>query len=52
MNDFTKSDFHTGTGVGVIWVSPVGPIRLNLGVPVGREDKHDVQIYIGLGPEL
>ncbi|WHP80657.1 autotransporter assembly complex protein TamA [Edwardsiella anguillarum] len=52
VNDFTKSDFHTGTGVGVIWVSPVGPIRLNLGVPVGREDKHDVQIYIGLGPEL
>ncbi|MGY0157169.1 autotransporter assembly complex protein TamA [Edwardsiella tarda] len=52
VNDITKSNFHTGTGVGLIWVSPVGPIRLNLAVPVGSEDKHDLQFYIGLGPEL
>ena len=39
-------------GVGVRWQSPLGPIKLDIATPVGDPDKHDVQFYIGLGPEL
>ncbi|WP_414165062.1 autotransporter assembly complex protein TamA [Superficieibacter sp. BNK-5] len=52
VSDIRKSDFKTGTGVGVRWQSPVGPVKLDFAVPVGDKDKHDLQFYIGLGPEL
>ncbi|MRS15428.1 autotransporter assembly complex protein TamA [Enterobacteriaceae bacterium RIT691] len=52
VNDFRDSDFKTGAGIGVRWQSPVGPIKLDLAVPVGDKDEHGVQFYIGLGPEL
>ncbi|RDT55483.1 autotransporter assembly complex protein TamA [Escherichia coli] len=52
VSDIRRSDFKTGTGVGVRWQSPVGPIKLDLAVPVGDKDEHGLQFYIGLGPEL
>lgn len=52
VNDIKRSNFYTGTGVGVRWESPVGPIKLDFAVPVGDKDNHDLQFYIGLGPEL
>lgn len=52
VNDISKSDFKTGTGVGVRWQSPVGPIKFDLATPVGDKNEHGVQFYIGLGPEL
>lgn len=52
VDDFTKSDFKTGAGVGVRWQSPVGPIKLDFAVPVADKDEHGLQFYIGLGPEL
>lgn len=52
VSDIRRSDFKTGTGVGVRWESPVGPIKLDLAVPVGDKDEHGLQFYIGLGPEL
>jgi translocation and assembly module TamA len=52
VSDIRRSDFKTGAGVGVRWESPVGPIKLDFAVPVGDKDKHDLQFYIGLGPEL
>ena len=52
VNDIKRSNFYTGAGVGVRWESPVGPIKLDFAVPVGDKDNHDLQFYIGLGPEL
>ena len=52
VSDIRRSDFKTGAGVGVRWQSPVGPIKLDFAVPIADDDKHDLQFYIGLGPEL
>lgn len=52
VSDIRRSDFKTGTGVGVRWESPVGPIKLDFTVPVADKDEHGLQFYIGLGPEL
>lgn len=47
-----KAKFYTGTGVGVRWASPVGPIKLDLATPLNRKDKGSIHLYIGLGSEL
>lgn len=52
VNDFKQSNFKTGAGVGVRWASPVGPIKLDIARPIGDPEKHGLQFYIGLGPEL
>lgn len=52
VNNLTKNDLKTGAGIGVRWASPVGPIKFDIATPVGDPDKHGVQFYIGLGPEL
>ncbi|WP_174849106.1 autotransporter assembly complex protein TamA [Yersinia artesiana] len=52
VNDIRKSDLKTGAGFGVRWASPVGPIKLDIAKPIGDNEAHGVQFYIGLGPEL
>ena len=52
VNDFKNSDFKTGAGVGVRWVSPVGPIKFDLATPIGDSSNDKIQFYIGLGTEL
>jgi translocation and assembly module TamA len=39
-----------GTGAGVRYYTPIGPLRLDIGVPINREPGGDnFEIYIGLG---
>ncbi len=52
VNDIKKSDFKTGAGIGVRWVSPVGPIKFDLATPIGDSNNDKIQFYIGLGTEL
>ncbi|MCT4703067.1 autotransporter assembly complex protein TamA [Enterobacteriaceae bacterium H20N1] len=52
VNDIKQSNFKTGAGLGVRWQSPVGPIKLDLAVPIADKEEHGLQFYIGLGPEL
>nr|WP_154603038.1 autotransporter assembly complex family protein [Providencia sp. wls1914] len=52
VDDFKNSDFKTGAGVGIRWVSPVGPIKFDLAKPIGDPDNNKIQFYIGLGTEL
>lgn len=52
VNDIKTSDFKTGAGVGVRWVSPVGPIKFDLATPIGDSNNDKIQFYIGLGTEL
>jgi translocation and assembly module TamA len=44
------SDVRTGAGAGVRYYTPIGPIRFDMAVPVGRRPGEDsFEIYIGLG---
>lgn len=51
-NDFELSHLKKGTGVGVRWESPLGPVKLDIAKPVGDPSENSLQFYIGLGPEL
>ncbi|MDF7680026.1 autotransporter assembly complex protein TamA [Enterobacteriaceae bacterium ESL0689] len=52
VNDIRRSHFKTGAGLGVRWQSPVGPVKLDIARPIADKDKHGVQLYLALGPEL
>ncbi len=41
--------WHAGAGLGVRYATAVGPIRLDLAVPVGGNTGDGLQIYVGLG---
>lgn len=45
------ADLFVGTGLGLRYLSPIGPLRLDVGTPVvGKRDSDDViQIYISIG---
>lgn len=44
------SGWHAGAGVGVRYNTPIGPLRFDIGAPVGNGDTDDgVQVYLGLG---
>jgi len=49
-NDFS-GPVSTGVGVGARWRSPVGPVRLDVGVPLSKA-LDPVQVYLILGPDL
>ncbi|MEO6968264.1 MAG: autotransporter assembly complex family protein [Rhodanobacteraceae bacterium] len=51
---FDGSNFHahTGVGAGVRWRSPIGLVRVDLGVPVGDSRHSGVQLHIAIGPDL
>jgi translocation and assembly module TamA len=48
--DADAGDSHAGAGLGLRYDTGIGPIRLDVGVPVGGEDAlNDLQVYIGIG---
>ncbi len=47
--DDKNTDLKMGAGVGARWLSPVGPIRLDLAVPL---DESGFRIHFTLGPDL
>ncbi|AKA23776.1 autotransporter assembly complex protein TamA [Pseudomonas chlororaphis] len=52
-NSFDKLEMpnlKTGVGVGVRWVSPVGPIRLDLAHAL--DDDGGIRLHFSMGPEL
>lgn len=48
---FKDVKWKTGVGAGIRWASPVGPIKLDVAVPLA-DGKKGVHFYIGLGSEL
>lgn len=40
---------HAGAGLGLRYATPVGPIRLDVAVPVSGGDSGAVQVYVGIG---
>lgn len=51
VDKFSEADFHSGAGFGVRWVSPVGPIKMDIASPL-NSGGGSVHFYIGLGTEL
>jgi translocation and assembly module TamA len=44
------SDVRVGAGAGMRYYTPIGPIRFDIAVPVGRRQGEDsFEVYIGLG---
>ena len=52
-NAFNGSDFKpmTGAGLGARWQSPLGPIRIDVGVPI-HAGPRGPRLHISLGPDL
>ena len=42
---------NQGVGIGVLWVSPIGPIAVTLAKTLNR-DRHPTRIQIAMGPDL
>jgi len=49
-NNLELPSLKTGVGVGVRWVSPVGPIRLDLAHALDEEG--GIRLHFSMGPEL
>jgi translocation and assembly module TamA len=46
----TRDDVRVGAGAGMRYYTPIGPIRFDIAVPVGRRPGEDsFEVYIGLG---
>jgi translocation and assembly module TamA len=45
-------DPATGVGAGVRWFSPLGPIRIDVAVPLQKDAPDDYRLHITLGPDL
>lgn len=41
--------WHSGAGLGARYFTPVGPIRVDVGTPLGDNAGRDFEIYIGIG---
>jgi translocation and assembly module TamA len=52
-NAFDGSDIDpaVGAGIGLIWRSPVGPLRIYLAHPMNKSDR-DVRLHVQLGADL
>lgn len=46
-----KVDFQSSLGLGLRWISPLGPIRLDIAKPVNG-DNGSIRVHIRLGPDL
>ena len=50
--DFASYRAKIGVGLGLRWRSPVGMVRVDLGVPVHDSRHHGVELHLVIGPDL
>jgi len=50
--DGLSDPLKTGVGIGVRWVSPVGPLRLDLAHALDQDEGSGFRIHFSMGPEL
>ncbi|WP_136246662.1 autotransporter assembly complex protein TamA [Halomonas borealis] len=48
--DWWPQELNTGAGLGLRWISPVGPIRLDVAHPFDNEDAF--RLHFAIGPEF
>jgi len=51
-NTFDEFDPATGVGAGIRWFSPLGPIRVDVAVPLEDDAPDEYRVHITLGPDL
>lgn len=51
-DDWNSLRLKTGIGGGIRWYSPLGPIRLDVAVPLASDAPDSFRIHITLGPDL
>lgn len=44
-------NFKYSVGAGVRWFSPIGPIRIDVGLPLNQEE-NDFRLHVTIGPDL
>ncbi len=49
-DDISGSSIKVGVGLGARWSSPIGPVRLDFGVP--NDDLSDLHLHLSIGPDL
>lgn len=49
-NDFADYDLKTGAGIGVRWLSPIGPIRVDVASALDNDNK--LRLHVTMGPDL
>lgn len=51
---FLKGEFdnNVGVGVGLRWRSPIGAVRIDVGVPVKSDISDEVRLHVVIGPDL
>jgi translocation and assembly module TamA len=50
-NDLADADIYTGVGTGIRWVSPIGPVRLDIAAGI-TPDEPVWNLHFYMGPEL
>ncbi|SUZ31282.1 Translocation and assembly module TamA [Roseibaca ekhonensis] len=43
------SDWHAGAGLGLRYDTVIGPLRLDVGLPIGGNTGNGAQLYLGIG---
>lgn len=51
-DSFSRLRTKTGVGAGLRWYSPLGPIRLDVAVPLDKDAPDDWRLHVTLGPDL
>ncbi|MFT4862206.1 MAG: translocation and assembly module TamA [Pseudohongiellaceae bacterium] len=49
-SDFSEVQFKTGAGMGVRWLSPIGPVRVDIASAL--DDDNKLRLHITMGPEF
>ena len=49
-DDFNQVNFKQSAGVGIRWISPIGPIRIDLARPINSGE--GVRLHLSMGPDL
>ncbi|CAN0534152.1 unnamed protein product, partial [Scytosiphon promiscuus] len=49
-NDLDEVEFKESVGLGVRWLSPIGPIRVDLASAL--DDDNTLRLHITMGPDL
>lgn len=48
----TRFDANVGAGAGLRWRSPVGPVRVDIGVPLRSDYGAGARLHVVIGPDL
>ncbi|GMW06517.1 MAG: hypothetical protein AMXMBFR8_13140 [Nevskiales bacterium] len=51
-DSFSSVSLKSGAGAGLRWYSPLGPVRIDVAVPLDKDAPDDWRLHVTLGPDL